>query len=90
MHKQLLASLFFILLPMLSNAQSAMEIISEGQILSSASLTDFKVPEYGAPTPNDLRIHELYVLHDNRLFLCHLTAARGNKTYPQATCFGEK
>lgn len=78
------------IVPQFAAAQTAIEIISKGTVISSAALTDFEVPKYGAPTPSDLRVHELFVLYDDALFLCHILANKGDRDAPRATCYGQQ
>ena len=71
-----------------ASAQSAIEILSGGKVISASSLTsDYEVPQYGSAIPDDLRIHEVFVVYDDDLFLCHMTAAKKNNTQPSAVCW---
>lgn len=72
-----------------ASAQSASEILSEGKIISASAITpDHELPKYGSPIPEEVRIHEVFVMYNGDLFLCHMTAARKSKMYPSAMCFG--
>ncbi|MBU3262064.1 hypothetical protein KPG71_18745 [Roseovarius sp. PS-C2] len=90
MSAKLIAPLVLAALPYSAIAQSNAEIISSGKIISSTSLTDFEVPKHGSASPTGLRVHELFVIYDGKLFLCHLTADKAKRDFPRATCFGDR
>jgi hypothetical protein len=71
-----------------ASAQSAIEILSGGKVISASALTSgYEVPQYGSAIPGDLRVHEVFVVYNDDLFLCHMTGAKKNKTQPSAMCW---
>lgn len=66
----------------------AISIISEGQIVSSASVVPVTPPAIGTSAPSGTRIHELFVLSDGVIYLCFVVGNPTTETPPYATCHG--
>lgn len=67
-------------------------VLSEGKILSSASLSLGASNSDGlglaAATPQGTRIHEIFVYYKDEIYLCHLVGAKDSGTPPYASCVG--
>lgn len=68
----------------------AFKIVSEGRILSSTPVGANPLGEMARPgiPPNGLRMHEIFVLHQNALYLCYLRAEAEANFHPYALCHG--
>lgn len=67
------------------------ELLSNGKILSSASLTSSPNDHglgLGVSAPMGARIHEVFILYRGEVYLCHLTGAKSSGTAPYASCYG--
>ena len=70
------------------SGRQAQELLAEGKVLSSALLSGTGSARIGVP-PTDTRIHELFILYQDEIFLCHLVGSKSSPSPAWASCFGE-
>lgn len=65
----------------------ALKIVSDGKIISSAEISPNRPAGMG-PEPEGTRVHEVFAVHENRLYLCYLIGSSKTGTPPRANCYG--
>lgn len=67
--------------------QDAQQILTEGRILSAVDVSGPARPGQ-TPEPTGTRTHEVFALHEGKLYLCYLIGSSTTGTAPRFNCHG--